>query len=502
MTGETFAGLVRAEWIKLRSVRRWSLALLAAVVLTVGLSLLAAAGGATDTNQHRNFVTGPDGQPVADEFEFVQQPLDGDGTLTLRVASLAAAEVRGDAAGTVPGAAAGIMIKESLTSGSRYVAVEVTAGRGVRMEANFHPVGDRDGAAPGWLRLTRAGHTVTGYASADGVTWHEVGRITDAGLPDAARIGFFVSSPPQNPVTRGFGGVSVGENPTHAVAVFDNVSAPPSSWRATTVRMVLPDGDRVIQDAPRDPNQGGDKGRGGAPRGMTETAGAYTVDGSGEIGPKDPPDDIVQIGLYGVIIGLLTILPVAVLYITSEYRRNLIHATLAATPRRGRVLAAKALVLGAVTFVLGLVAATVSVTVTQPVLRAHGFAPPGFPRMPVTDGRVALAVVLTAAFMAAIALFGLGVGTVLRRGAAAVTTAIVLVLVPAVVGLMLPGRIGIWLVRFTPAAGLATQRVKPPTDWLSEPWSAIHPWVGLATVCAYAAVSLLAGWWLLRRRDS
>ena len=49
------------------------------------------------------------------------------------------------------------------------------------------------------------------------------------------------------------------------------------------------------------------------------------------------------------------------MFITAEYRRGLIRTTLAASPRRGRVLAAKAVVLGAVTFVAGLVAAAVAV---------------------------------------------------------------------------------------------------------------------------------------------
>ena len=42
---------------------------------------------------------------------------------------------------------------------------------------------------------------------------------------------------------------------------------------------------------------------------------------------------------------------------TAEYRRGLIRTTLAASPRRGRMLAAKALVIGAVAFAAGLLGA-------------------------------------------------------------------------------------------------------------------------------------------------
>ena len=48
------------------------------------------------------------------------------------------------------------------------------------------------------------------------------------------------------------------------------------------------------------------------------------------------------------------------MFITAEYRRGLIRTTLAAAPRRGQVLLAKAVVTGLVTFVTGLVAAAVA----------------------------------------------------------------------------------------------------------------------------------------------
>ena len=54
------------------------------------------------------------------------------------------------------------------------------------------------------------------------------------------------------------------------------------------------------------------------------------------------------------------------MFITAEYRRGLIRTTLAASPRRGRVLAAKAVVIGAVTFAAGLVAAAVAVILGAP----------------------------------------------------------------------------------------------------------------------------------------
>ena len=59
--------------------------------------------------------------------------------------------------------------------------------------------------------------------------------------------------------------------------------------------------------------------------------------------------------LIGAFAGLIVVIVVAAMFMTAEYRRGLIRITLAASPRRGRVLAAKAVVIGAVTFVAGLV---------------------------------------------------------------------------------------------------------------------------------------------------
>ena len=63
----------------------------------------------------------------------------------------------------------------------------------------------------------------------------------------------------------------------------------------------------------------------------------------------------------GTFAGLIAVIVVATMFITAEYRRGLIRITLAASPRRGRVLAAKAVVIGSVTFVAGLVAAAAAV---------------------------------------------------------------------------------------------------------------------------------------------
>ena len=110
---------------------------------------------------------------------------------------------------------------------------------------------------------------------------------------------------------------------------------------------------------------------------------------------------------------------------TAEYRRGLIRVTFAATPRRGRVLAAKAVVIAAVTFAAGLVSATVVVAFGQRVLRDHGVYV--WPATALTELRV---IVGTAAVLAVAAVIALALGTVLRRGAVTVAVVIVVMVLP------------------------------------------------------------------------
>ncbi|HEX2772519.1 MAG TPA: hypothetical protein VHN18_08840, partial [Micromonosporaceae bacterium] len=326
-----FGRLLRAEWTKLRSVRRWVLALAAVVLLSVGFSLFAASSSGTDANQYPNFVVGPDGRPVSDQFGFVHQALSGNGSITARVVSQ---ENSHEWAG------AGLMVKDGVSSGSRYAAIMVTPDHGVRLSANFATSlsgGDGDGA-PRWLRLTRDGDSVTGFQSTDGTDWREVGTVDVGALPSTVEIGLFVSSPEKVKVERRAGGTSVGEWPTIGRATFDNVRVQ-SAQPATTAWT----GDNVHHPPPPDqPDSAGGSGEPepklGKPKGpgidlWSESNGVFTVSGSGDIGPNEQPDDVVQAALFGVLAGIIVIAALGVLFMTSEFKRGMVRTTFAASPR-------------------------------------------------------------------------------------------------------------------------------------------------------------------------
>ncbi|WP_091343362.1 ABC transporter permease subunit [Micromonospora rhizosphaerae] len=285
----------------------------------------------------------------------------------------------------------------------------------------------------------------------------------------------------------------MGQRSTSATATFEHVDLAGGSagaWRNDTVLMPP---DRQIENSAKRRGMQGD---------FSESGGRYTVTGSGRVGPQEQDDDPVEASLLGIIAGVMALIAVGVLYATSEYRRGMIRTTFAAVPRRGRVLAAKALVLGGVSFVLGLIGVVVAYLVARPMVRENGFAPPAFPDESISDPAVVRTLLLSAAFMALLAMFAMAVGVLLRHSAAAITLTIVLVVLPVIVGSILPGTLPRLLMYTTLAGGLATQRAKPPTQTLAEPWSLIGPWAGIGVVAAYAAVALALAWWRLRRSDA
>ncbi len=497
--------VLRGEWTKLRSVPRWIATLLGAAVLTIGLSALGASASNTDFNRHPDFVTGPYGDPVADGFGFAHQSVTGDASVTVHVTSLARANARAtggpDGGTAVPATpwtdfAAGVTLKDGIDPGSSYVSVLLTGSHGVRMQSDFtDDVAGSSSRGDRWLRLTRKGDEVTGYESPDGTTWTKVATIVPKAVPDTAEIGLAVSSAPTLYVARGMGSSSLGGHPESAVATFEQVTAtatPGAAWEGTAVAMPIPDD--LINTKGKDP-------RPTLPV-VTDRDGIYTVVGQGKVGPQAPDDDIVEAALVGVIAGLMALICVGALFATSEYRRGMIRTTFVATPRRGQVLAAKALVLGGVTFVLSLVAVVVSFLVAVPILRDHGMAPPAFPTPSLTDTVVLRALALTALFMTGVTLVALAVGMLVRRSATAITVTIVLVVLPLIAGSVLPGSSPRWLMYTTLAGGLATLRAKPPTDTLAEPWALIGPGAGISVVLGYAAVGLVLAWWQLKRRDA
>jgi hypothetical protein len=479
-----FAQLLRAEWTKFRSVRGWLIATAVAAVLMILFGILAGNGSHSSiaTEEHPEGITGhpyvpigPGGEAVTDSFSFVHQPLDGDGSITARVTSLTGGVMSGPAGPAGPGvqapaltagavqpwSKAGLIIKANTSQGSAYAAIMVTGTHGVRMQYNY--TGDIAGPSwtvttpsPQWLRLTRTGDTATGYASSDGTTWTTVGTAHLTGLPATVPAGMFATSPGQRTFNQNLGGSSGTGSPTIASATFDGINLQGGSTGTAWTGTNIGNGAQA-QPGPV----------------FQASGGTYTVTGSGDIAPGqgDGGGNGIEHTLVGGFAALTVMVVLGVLFISTEYRRGLIRTSMTASPRRGRILAAKAIVIGAVTFVTALIGAVIAVPLSEHFLRANGnFIPP----------------------------------------IAAVATAIVLVVLPYIIATAgaLSAGASQWVLRIFPAAAFAIQQSIPAYHQVdgtyipSQGYYPLAPWAGFAVLCAWAAVALAVAAYLLRRRDA
>jgi len=185
--------------------------------------------------------------------------------------------------------------------------------------------------------------------------------------------------------------------------------------------------------------------------------------------------------------------------VSGEYSTGMIRLTLAATPRRWRVLAAKAAVTGAATLAAGAVAVLASVLAGSVLLARHGIdAAHGYEALSLGHGAVLRATIGTVLYLGLIALLALGVAAMIRDSAVAIGTVLgLLYLFPIVASLV--GNPG-WhrhLDQLSPmTAGLYIQAT---TNVNALP---LTPWQGLGVLAAWAAGALLAGGLLLRFRDA
>jgi hypothetical protein len=130
---------------------------------------------------------------TSDGFHFAWRQMSGNGQVTARVAAQA---------GASGNPVAGVMLREHLTSGSRYAFAHVSPATGGALA--FRAVaGGATGAgaypqpaagAPYWVKLVRKSATVICYLSANGISWKNCGKVTLTGLKKTVYVGLAVSS--------------------------------------------------------------------------------------------------------------------------------------------------------------------------------------------------------------------------------------------------------------------------------------------------------------------
>jgi ABC-type transport system involved in multi-copper enzyme maturation permease subunit len=211
--------------------------------------------------------------------------------------------------------------------------------------------------------------------------------------------------------------------------------------------------------------------------------------------PQLSPDDRahfhpLRASLVGVNFAQLAIGVLGVLVITAEYSTGMIRATFSAVPKRLPVLWGKAMVFGAVAFLISLPIVFIVFFAGQAILSGQHI------NISISHPGVLRALFGAVLYLTVMGLFGLGLGAIVRSTAGGISLLAALIFVlPPVVGL-LPTSTANAIDPYLPSnAGGAVWTINPDPNTLA-------PWPGLALFAGYAAVSLAIAAVLMVRRDT
>jgi ABC-type transport system involved in multi-copper enzyme maturation permease subunit len=200
--------------------------------------------------------------------------------------------------------------------------------------------------------------------------------------------------------------------------------------------------------------------------------------------------DPTSLSLDGIGVATLAIAVLGVLCISSEYSSGMIRTSLIAVPKRGRVLAAKALVFAAVTFVVGEVTSFAAFFIGQSLISDHA------PDATLGDPGVARAVIGAGLALTALAVLSVAVGALLRHPAAGISCMVAILFVLPAIAQALPDSWRNPVLEYWPtnAGGqISNVHIAPHS---------LQPWPGFGVMCLFVAVVYAIAWMLLDRRDA
>jgi ABC-2 type transport system permease protein len=194
---------------------------------------------------------------------------------------------------------------------------------------------------------------------------------------------------------------------------------------------------------------------------------------------------------WGMMFAQITAIALGTLIVTTEYGTGIIRATLAASPRRGSVLTAKAVVLTGTLLVGGVVTAFAGYLGGNWFFDREGIG------IGLSEDGVLRAMVGSGLYLAGLGLFAMAVGLLIRHTAAALSIVLALVFVVGNMAFLLPGSWGEWIAKLLP--GNAGSGIAMPVSFNPQ---LLDPWPGFAVFVAETAVLLGAAYVVFRRRDA
>jgi ABC-2 type transport system permease protein len=175
---------------------------------------------------------------------------------------------------------------------------------------------------------------------------------------------------------------------------------------------------------------------------------------------------------------------------TSEYSSGSIGSTLAAVPRRGRLFAAKSVVIMILTFVVVEVIAFIAFLIGQALISGHA------PSASLGQAGVLRALFGAGLYGALLGMMGMAFGTIIRNAAGAIAVLVaILYVLPGIAG-ALPTNIANNVQKYWPtqAGGQVTQVIRTANT--------LSPWKGLAVFLLFVAVVSHIAFRLLKLRDA
>lgn len=192
-----------------------------------------------------------------------------------------------------------------------------------------------------------------------------------------------------------------------------------------------------------------------------------------------------SLGLAQLAFGIL-----GVMVITSEYSSGLIRTTLAAVPRRSRLLLAKVTVYTTIALITGLILAFVTFLLGQALIHGHA------PSASLRQHEVLRVVIGSGLYIAVLGLFSLALGALLRHAAAAIAVLVAILFVLPGVAHALPDSWERPINKYWPTnAGRQVAQMVPDSHSLT-------PWLGFLDMAVFAAVILALALVLLDVRDA
>lgn len=201
--------------------------------------------------------------------------------------------------------------------------------------------------------------------------------------------------------------------------------------------------------------------------------------------------DATFISFSGMILGQLAMVVFGVLVVGTEYSSGMIRSSLAAVPRRATFLFSKVTVATVLALIVGMVTSFLAFFLGQALLGPH--------RTTIGEPNVLRAVVGAGLYMALIALFSMGVATMLRSSMLSLGILMPFFFLISQILSAVPGAKNV--ARYFPdRAGSQIMQVVP--DAMNSDPAPYGPWAGLGIMVLWVIAALAGGYLVLRKRDA